>query len=105
MDSVTAGTVAVGMAASAIADGPNARAHTSTSTTVISTPKNVVDIGLGFAKAYACCGSSADSGVQTAYHADGDIVIAHSIIKDNHTPVSSFSIGVTTVIAINIPAH
>jgi hypothetical protein len=105
MDTVTAGAVAVGMAASAIAEGPNARAHTNTSTTVISTPKNIVDIGLGFGKAYACCGSSADTGVQTAYYADGDMVIAHSIIKDHHTPVSSFSHGVTTVIAIDIPSH
>jgi hypothetical protein len=105
MDTVTAGTVAVGMAASAIADGPNARAHTSTSTTVISTPKNIVDIGLGFGKAYACCGSSTDTGVQSAYYAEGDIVIAHSIVKDTHNPQFSASHGVTTVIAIDIPFH
>ena len=105
MDTVTAGAVAVGMAASAIADGPNARAHTSTSTTVISTPKNIVDIGLGFGKAYACCGSSADTGVQTAYYADGDIVIANSIVKDNHNPHFSASHGVIAVISINLPFH
>ena len=105
MDIVTAGAVAVGMASLATADGPDARTYTSTSTTVISTPTNIVDIGLGFGKAYACCGSSADTGVQTAYYADGDIVIANSIVKDNQTPVSSFSYGVTTVIAINVPFH
>jgi hypothetical protein len=105
MDTVTAGAVAVEMAASAIADGPNAQAHTSTSTTVISTPKNIVDIGLGFGRAYACCGSSADTGVRTAYYAEGDIVIAHSIVKDTDNPHFSASHGVTTVIAINLPFH
>ena len=105
MDAVTAGAVAVGMGAWAIAEGPNARTHTSTSTTVIGTPKNVVDIGLGSGKAYACCGSSTDTGVQTVYYGEGDIVIAHSVIKDHQTPVSSFSHGVTTVIAIDVPSR
>ena len=103
MDAVTAGTVVVGMAAGAIADGPNARTHTSTSTTVISTPKNIVNIGLGFGKAYACCGSSADTNVQAMYYAEGDIVVANSIIKDTSNPRFSSSHGVTTVIAVDVP--
>jgi hypothetical protein len=103
MDAVTAGTVAVGMGALATAEGPNARTYSSTSTNVISTPRNIVNIGLGHAKAYACCGSSSDTNVETAYYAEGDIVIANSIIKDNDNPRFSSSHGVITVIAVDIP--
>ncbi len=105
MDAVTAGAVAVGMGAFAAADGPNAHTHTSTSTKVIGTPKNIVSIGIGHAKAYACCGSSSDTNVETAYYAEGDIVIANSIIKDHDHPRFSSSHGVTTVIAVDIPSR
>lgn len=105
MDAVTAGAVGLGMGAFAAADGPNAHTHTSTSTKVIGTPKNIVNIGIGHAKAYACCGSSSDTNVETAYYADGDIVIANSIIKDNDHPRFSSSHGVTTIIAIDIPSR
>ena len=103
MDTVTAGAVAVGMAASAIAEGPNARAHTNTSTTVISTPKNIVDIGLGFGKAVACCGSNTGTTVQAVYYAEGDRVIANSLVTDTRTPMFSLSYGLTTVIAVHVP--
>ncbi|SFN44305.1 hypothetical protein SAMN05216386_0989 [Nitrosospira briensis] len=103
MDTVTAGTVAVGMGAFATAEGSNTHTHTSTSTNVIGTPKDIVDIGLGFADAYACCGSGSDTSVETAYYAEGDIVIANSIIKDNDRLWFSSSHGVTTIIAVDIP--
>lgn len=104
MDTVTAGAVAVGMAAGASADGSTARTYTSTSTTVMTTPNNVVSVGLGFGKAYACCGSSTDTSVQSSYYAEGDRVIAHSIVTETHTPRFSLSHGITTVIAIDIPS-
>ena len=72
MDAVTAGAVAVGVGASATADGSDAGTYTSTSTTVFSTPDGNVEIGRGFEKAVACCGSSTDTDVQTAYSAEGD---------------------------------
>jgi hypothetical protein len=103
MDTVTAGAFAVGTGAFAAAEGPNAYTHTSTSTNVISTPKSIVNVGLGSAKAYACCGPSSDTNVETAYYADGDIVIANSIIKDNDNPRFSSSHGVITIIAVDIP--
>ena len=105
MDAVTAGAVAVGVGAWATADGSSAYTYTSTSTTVFSTPKNNVDIGLGFGKAVACCGSSTDTGVQTTYYAEGDKVIANSNVNDTSTPLFSFSHGVTTVIAVDVPSH
>ena len=86
MDAVTAGAVAVGVGAWATADGSSSYTSTSTSTTVFSTPKNTVDIGLGFGKAVACCGSSTDTGVQTTYYAEGDKVIANSTVNDTSTP-------------------
>jgi hypothetical protein len=104
MDAVTAGAVAIGMGALAVADGSNTYTYTSTSTTVISTPKNNVDIGLGFGKAYACCGSSSDTSVQSAYYAEGDKVTAHGVVINTDTPQFSFSHGVTTVIAVDIPS-
>jgi hypothetical protein len=105
MDAVTAGAVAIGMGALAVADSSNTYTYTSTSTTVISTPTNNVDIGLGFGKAYACCGSSSDTSVQSAYYAEGDKVIAHGVVINTDTPNFSFSHGVTTVIAIDIPSR
>jgi hypothetical protein len=105
MDAITAGAVAVGVGALATADSSSSYTSTSTSTTVFSTPKNNVDIGLGFGKAVACCGSGADTGIQTAYSAEGDKVIANSTVKDTSTPMFSFSNGVTTVIAIDVPSH
>src|SRR6476660_2724295 len=63
MDAVTAGAVAVGVGVWTTADGSDAGTYTSTSTTVFSTPKNNVEIGLGFGKAVACCGSSADTDI------------------------------------------
>ena len=104
LDTVTAGAVAVGMSSWAAADGSSARTYTSTSTTVITTPKNVVSIGLGLGKAYACCGSSSETSVQSSYYAEGDKVIAHSLVTDTHTPRFSLSHGITTVIAIDIPS-
>jgi hypothetical protein len=103
MDAVAAGTVAVVMDASATADGSNTSTYTSTSTTVFSTPTNTVDIGLGFGTAVACCSSSTDTSVQTLYYAEGDQVIANSTVNDTSTPLFSFSNGVTTVIAVDIP--
>jgi hypothetical protein len=103
MDAITAGAVAVIVGALATADSSSSYASTSTSTTVFSTPKNNVDIGLGFGKAVACCGSGAYTDVNTAYSAEGDKVIANSTINDTSTPMFSFSNGVTTVIAIDVP--
>jgi hypothetical protein len=105
MDAVTAGAVAVGVGALATADSSSSYTSTSTSTTVFSTPTGTVDIGLGFGKAVACCGSSADTDVQTAYSGEGDKVIANSNVHDHHTPRFSFSHGHITVIAIDIPSH
>lgn len=105
MDAITAGTVAVGVGAWATTDGSNGYASTSTSTRVFSTPNNIVQIGKGFGKAVACCGSSGDTGVQTTYYAEGDKVIAHSNVKDIDNPRFSFSHGVITVIAIDIPGR
>jgi hypothetical protein len=108
MDAVTAGAVAIGMGALAVADGSNTYTNTSTSTTVISTPiksKADIDIGLGFGKAYACCGPSTYTSVQTAYSAEGDRVIANSMVIDTRTPQFSFSHGVTTVIAVDVPSR
>jgi hypothetical protein len=103
MDAVTAGTIAIGMGALAVADGSNTYTYTNTSTTVISTPKNNVNIGLGFGTAVACCGSNTGTSVQAAYYAEGDRVIASSIITDTRTSQFSFSHGVTTVIAVDSP--
>ena len=105
MDAVTAGAVAIGMGALAVADSTDAYTSTSTSTTVFSTPKGNVEIGQGFGKAYACCGPSADTDVQTAYSAEGDKVIAHSNVHDHDTPRFSFSTGHITVIAVDIPSR
>jgi hypothetical protein len=105
MDAVTAGAVAVGVGAWATAGGSDAGTYTSTSTTVFSTPTGTVDIGLGFGKAVACCGLSADTGVQTTYSADGDKVIAQSTVNDTSTPQFSFSNGHTTVIAVDVPSY
>ncbi len=105
MDAVTAGTVAVGVGAWATADGSNAYASSSTSTTVFTTPTGTVDIGRGFGRAAACCGSGTYTDVQTAYYAEGDKVIAHSTVNDTSTPLFSFSNGVTTVIAVDIPSQ
>jgi hypothetical protein len=105
MDAVTAGAVAVGVQATATADGSSTSTYTSTSTTVFSTPKGNVEIGRGFGKAVACCGSSADTNVTTTYSAEGDKVIAHSNIHDHDTPHRSFSTGHITVIAIDVPSH
>jgi hypothetical protein len=105
MDAVTAGAVAVGVGAWATADGTSAYAYTSTSTTVFSTPNDNVEIGRGLGSAGACCGSSTDTDVQTAYSAEGDKVIAHSNVHDHHTPRFSFSQGHITVIAIDVPFH
>jgi hypothetical protein len=105
MDAITAGSVAVGVAAFATAEGSNTGAYSSTSTTVFSTPKNNVEIGRGVGKAVACCGWSADTDVKTAYSAEGDKVIAHSNVHDHHTPRFSFSHGHITVIAVDIPSH
>lgn len=104
MDAVTAGTVAVGVFASAAADGSNAYASSSTSTTVFSTPTGTVDIGLGFGGAVARCGDTYTD-VQTAYYAEGDKVIAHSTVNDTSTPRFAFSNGVTTVIAVDVPSR
>jgi hypothetical protein len=103
MDAVTAGTVAVGVGAWATADGSNSYTSTSTSTFTYSTPKNNVDIGLGFGEAYACCGSSADTNVQTAYYAEGDRVIANSVENNISNPIFSQSHGFISVIAVDIP--
>jgi hypothetical protein len=103
MDVVSAGTTAVTTGASATAEGSNTHTYTSTSTTVIGTPLNIVSAGLGSAKAYACCGSSTDTDVQTGYYSDGDVVIANSIVNDASDPVSSSSNGVITVIAVDVP--
>jgi hypothetical protein len=105
MDAVTAGAVAVGVGALATADSFSSYTSTSTSTTVFSTPKNNVDIGLGFGKAVACCGSSTDTHVETAYAAEGDKVIVNSTVHDHDTPRFSFSHGHITVIAIDVPSH
>jgi hypothetical protein len=107
MDAVTAGAVAVGMEAGAAAGGYNTYTHTTTSTTVISMPThtNTVDIGLGSGTALACCGSGTDTNVQAAYYADGDRVIANSIVSNTRTPLLSFSQGVTTVIAVHAPSR
>jgi hypothetical protein len=105
MDAVTAGAVVIGMGALATTDSPNALTYTNTSTRVMSTPKNNVEIGLGFGKAYACCGSSSDTSVQSVYYAEGDKVIAHGVVINTNTPNFSFSHGVTTVIAIDIPSR
>ncbi len=105
MDVVTAGAVVVGMGAWAIADGSSTYTYTSTSTTVISTPRNNVDIGLGFGKAVACCGSNTDTTVQAVYYAEGDRVIANSLVTDTRTPMFSLSHGVTTVIAVHVPSR
>jgi hypothetical protein len=105
MDAVTAGTVVVGMGAAAAASGYNTYAYTSTSTTVISTPTrtSTVDIGLGSGTAFACCGSGTNTNVQAAYYAEGDRVIANSIVSNTRTPQFSYSYGVTTVIAVHGP--
>ena len=105
MDAVTAGAVAVGVGASATAEGSNTGTYTSTSTRVFSTPNGNVEIGRGFGKAVACCGSSTDTDVQTGYYAEGDKVIVHSNVHDHDTPRFSFSNGHITVIAIDIPSH
>lgn len=105
MDAVSAGTVAVGVFSSATADGSNAYASSSTSTTVFSTPTGTVEIGLGFGGAVACCGSDTYTDVQTSYYAEGDKVIAHSTVNDTSTPRFSFSNGVTTVIAVDVPSR
>ena len=99
MDAVTAGTVAIGMGAFAVAGSPDAYTYTNTSTIVFSTPtpKTNVDIGLGFGKAYACCGPNTYTSVQAVYYAEGDKVIAHSTNIDTSTPQFSFSHGVTAV--------
>ena len=104
MDAVTAGAVAVGVEASATADGSTGYVSTTTSTTVHSTPNGNVEIGKGFGKAVAF-GSGADTDVKTTYSAEGDKVIAHSNIHDHDTPQRSFSTGHITVIAIDIPSH
>ncbi|SFN44406.1 hypothetical protein SAMN05216386_0993 [Nitrosospira briensis] len=105
MDAVTAGTVAVGVSALATADGSSAYTYSSTSTSAFSTPTGTVDIGLGFGEAVACCGSGTYTDVQTAYYAEGDKVIAHSTVNDASTPLFSFSYGVTTVIAVDVPSQ
>ena len=104
MDAVTAGTVAVGVGAWATADSSNGYTSTSTSTFTYSTPRSNVEIGLGFGNARACCGSSADTDVQTAYYAEGDRVVAHSSENNINNPVFSQSHGVISVIAIDIPS-
>ena len=105
MDAVTAGAVAVGMGAFAIAEGSNTHTYTSTSTTVISTPRNNVEIGRAFGKAVACCGSNSGTDVQAAYYAEGDKVIAHSNVHDHRTPMFSFSQGLITVIVVDVPSN
>ena len=104
MDAVTAGAVAVGVEASATANGSNGYVSTTTSTTVHSTPNGNVEIGKGFGKAVAF-GSGADTDVQTAYSAEGDKAIVHSNVHDHDTPRFSFSTGHITVIVIDRPDH
>lgn len=103
MDAVTAGTVAVGVRAWSTADSSNSYTSTNTSTLTFSTPPGNVDIGLGFGNAYACCGSGADTDVQTAYYAEGDRVAAHSTETTISNPVFSQSMGVVTAVAVDIP--
>lgn len=105
MDAVAAGTVAVVMNALTTADGANTSTYTSTSTTVFSTPGSIVDIGLGFGTAVACCGSGTDTSVQTVYDAEGDKVISNSTVNDISNPLFSLSNGVTTVIAVDVPSQ
>jgi hypothetical protein len=61
----------------------NTYTYTSTSTRAFSTPKDNVDIGLGFGRAVACRGSSSDTEIQTAHYAKGDKDIANSIVHDH----------------------
>lgn len=103
MDVVTAGAIVVGVSALATADGSNTNTYTSTSTTVISSPMNIVDIGLASGTAVACCGSGTYTDVQTTYYAEGDKVIANSININTSTPMLSYSYGITSVIVVNYP--
>jgi hypothetical protein len=103
MDAVTAGAVVVGMSATAIADFPTYTTYTSTntSTTVISAPSNIVEIGLGSGQAVACCGPDTYTAVQSTYYAEGDHVIANSVNVNTTNPIFSKSFGRITVIEIN----
>ena len=104
MDAVTAGTITVGTYATAIADGYPTNpeyTYTSTYTTVITEPSNIVDIGLGYGQAYACCGSRTYTNVQTTYYAEGDRVSASSINVDTMTTEFSYSYGFTSVITVS----
>jgi len=103
MDAVTAGAVVVGMSATAIAGSPTYTTYTSTktSTTVISTPSNIVDIGLGSGRAVACCGPDTYTAVQSTYYAEGDRVIVNSVNVNPTTPIYSRSFGHTAIIVIN----
>ncbi|WP_430233665.1 hypothetical protein [Nitrosomonas communis] len=105
MDTVTAGTVAVGMGAWATAGDFNANTYTYTSTSTMSTStmKSNVEIGLGFGNAVACCGSNPYTNVQTAYYAEGDRVSANSLEDNMSTPTFSYSYGYTSVIAVGVP--
>jgi len=106
MDTVTAGAVVIGMTAMAIAGlspYPTYTSYTSTTTwtTVINPPTNIVQIGLGFGKAVACCGQGTYTDVQSMYYAEGDRVIANNMNINTTTPVFSSSFGFTTVIVVN----
>ncbi len=109
MDAVTAGTVVIGMNAIAIAGFPayptyTTSTSTNTSTTVLSAPRNIVEIRLGFGQAVACCGPNNYTNVQSTYYAEGDRVIANSMNINTTTPIFSYSYGFATVIVINTPS-
>ncbi len=104
MDAVTAGEVLIGVFAVAAAGGDQAYTNTQTSTLIISSPDNVVDIGLGKGQATACCGSDINTAVSTTADASGDKVIQTSLTIDTAGPGYSQSLGFINVIAITPPS-
>jgi hypothetical protein len=99
MDTVTAGTTAVGVGAWA-----TGTTSTSASTSTSVKSNGVVEIGVGHGRAVGS-GSGADSHVSTGYYSDAGKVIAHSTSHDIHNPRFSFSHGSVVVIGINVPSH
>jgi hypothetical protein len=105
LDSVTAGSVWVGVDALAAAEGSLALTYTETSTLAFRPGKGVVSIGRGSGTAYACCGTETYAAVHTAGGGDGDILIVRSQSVQISRPNDSLAKGRIIVVSVDPPGR
>jgi hypothetical protein len=103
LDSVTAGSVWVGVDALAAAPGSLALTYTDTSTLAFSPGAGVVSIGRGSGTAYACCGTETDAAVFTSGGGDGDIRIVRSQSVQISRSNDSLAKGRIIVVSVDLP--